>query len=340
MNKRYPLLSINLKKIRKNTEFITSICNKADIKVVGITKGVLGDEKIAENMLSAGADLVGDSRIKNLINLSGKVIDKNRLMMIRQPMRDETKEAVELSEYGLITTFESALWLSEAAKKRGNSYKLIIMIELGDKREGVNPEETVELLGKISKLKNVSIEGIGTNLFCLQKEVDQERALMSLVELADKIRNKTGIAIQVISGGNSSIWSLLRKNKVPGEINQVRIGEAILLGKETMKHEPVSELFQDAIVLTAEILETGEKRYNHRMKKQAVLALGRQDIADGKLNFQEKGAREIRRSSDHLMVDITEHQRKFKPGDLMEIIPDYFSLLALMVSPFIGKEYH
>jgi predicted amino acid racemase len=56
--------------------------------------------------------------------------------------------------------------LSAEAKKQNKTHKIIIMIEMGDLREGVMGEELIEF-GHILSLPNIQIRGIGTNLNCL-----------------------------------------------------------------------------------------------------------------------------------------------------------------------------
>jgi predicted amino acid racemase len=156
------------------------------------------------------------------------------------------------------------------------------------------------------------------------------------------LREHLGIELPVISGGNSSIWKLIETGKVPSGINQVRLGEAILLGQETIHLDPIPGTFQDAVVLTAEIIEIKEKpvsQHPHGVRKRAILAIGLQDMCRGALLPLDKKAQLLRRSSDHLVVDLTESKHSYKVGDAMAFIPGYEAMLTAMTSSFVVKEY-
>ena len=142
----------------------------------------------------------------------------------------------------------------------------------------------------------------------------------------------------------------MSSREIPHAINQVRIGEAILLGKETLFQEPVSGTFQDAFVLESEVMEVREKplfawekghveKESSRVRKQAVVALGRQDIGSGRLFPCMPGISVLGVTSDHLVVKVDKGVHQLRAGDVLSFVPEYQALAAAMISPFVNKEY-
>jgi ornithine racemase len=151
--------------------------------------------------------------------------------------------------------------------------------------------------------------------------------------------DKLSIDIPVVSGGNSSIWELLEKNKIPEGVNQVRIGEAILLGHETLKYKSIPGAYGDAFTLEAEIIEIKKKK-NHIYK--LILALGIQDVNYENIICDIPELRLISQSSDHTVMAAETGQDdklNLNVGDVLLFKLNYFGLLSCMTSPFIEKKY-
>src|SRR5690606_11751573 len=132
-----------------------------------------------------------------------------------------------------------------------------------------------------------------------------------------EIEQVFGVKLEVISGGNSANidWALRQADH--GRINNLRLGEAILFGRETLGRTPIEGLHLNAVPLIAEVIETKMKpsvpwrtiaqdafgtsiSLSERGRvPQAILATGRQDCGpDGltpPVRTQLFGA-----SSDHL----------------------------------------
>jgi len=66
----FPCLKINLRNIQENGRKIVDFCRKRGIETVGVTKGVCADLNIVKAMLEGGIELLGDSRIQNIIKLN------------------------------------------------------------------------------------------------------------------------------------------------------------------------------------------------------------------------------------------------------------------------------
>jgi len=338
----YPYLFINLEKIESNSREIVKCCKKNGLNVIGVTKGCLGDPAVARAMLNGGVSGIGDSRILSLKKLRENGF--NNLMMLRQPMREKVQDAVRYSDVCLISDIQVLPLLSKEAAKLNKIYGIILMVETGGLREGMLPEDLLKAVDKVLQLKNIRFLGIGSNACPLLYEqtkinfVPTSSDFQLLTELADSIKDKFGIKVEVISGGNSSVWKMVETGTVPDEINQLRIGEAILLGQETTSCEKIKGTFQDAFVLFAEVLEVREKKYPKGWLKQAIVALGRQDIGNEILKPCFNGEI-LRVSADHMVIDISKADKVVSAGDILSFIPGYYALQMAMTSPFVLKEY-
>jgi predicted amino acid racemase len=336
----YPLLTIDLPKIENNARVLVERCRRRGIEIVGVTKCCLGAPQVAAAMLKGGVGCIADSRLGSLRRLSEAGVSP--LMMLRQPMREETEEAVCLADTTLISDLDAGIRLSEKAVSAGKEHSVVLMVEVGDLREGILPCEVLEFLKRLQHLPGLRLLGLGANEACLQSKPPTPENLDILLELSKRIKVELDVDMPIISAGNSSAIGMLARDDIPKGINQIRVGEAILLGRDTIDFEPIDGLYQDAFLLSAEVMEVRTKPlYNGVATKcpQALLALGRQDIADGDIKPLFSGPGILTRSSDHLAVNLANCPDPVRAGDILTFIPSYFAVLAAMTSPFVDKKF-
>lgn len=229
------------------------------------------------------------------------------------------------------------------------------MIDLGDLREGVWYEDAVEFAGSIIELPGVKLVGVGTNLTCYGAVIPNSENLGLLTSLAKEIENKYNLKLDIISGGNSSSLHLIEKNEVPKGINQLRLGESIVLGNETAYGERIEGTYGDVFTYMAEIIELKEKPSvpigeigvdafgekpvftDRGIRKRAVLASGRQDLKVDGIQPRDRDAIVIGASSDHLIIDVTDCGKEYQVGDIMEFDLEYGALLAAFTSEYVDK---
>ena len=256
------LLQIETDKIKENAFLINKVATKSNIKVMGVTKSCMGDPRIANAMSLGGINRFGDARSENLLSLN-KHGYKN-LSLIKQPTKDEIEKLKDIDINYFISTINAAKNLSKASNHK--PVRVTVMIETGDGREGFLPTETSKGVEKIKKIKDIKICGIATNIGCVKKDKNREIQMEILINTAKEtsLNGKTEI-----SGANSSNVPQLLKNKLPDEITEIRVGEAILLGQEPIDYKPVEGCHQDAFIVKSEVLESRVK-YG---KNQALLIL-------------------------------------------------------------------
>jgi predicted amino acid racemase len=276
-------------------------------------------------------------------------------MFLRIPMLSQVDEIVENVDISLNSEYEVIKALSDKALEKGKVHKIVLMVDLGDLREGEWNETAVEFAGKIVELPGVKLVGVGTNLTCYGAVIPSSENLGLLVAIAEEIEKKYNIKLDIISGGNSSSIHLVEKNEVPGRVNLLRVGEAIVLGRETAYGEKIEGTYTDVFTYMAEIIELKEKPsvpvgeigmdafgekpvyVDRGIRKRAILASGRQDVKVDGLTPRDKDAIVIGASSDHLIIDVSDCKKDYKVGDILEFDVSYGALLAAFTSEYVDK---
>ncbi len=333
----YPCLKINLSGISRNCKIINDRCTSSGIAVVGVLKCVLGDIGIAKALKAQGIQVFGDSRLQNLKKLRAFFGPEQKLVLLRTPMISEVEEMLDTCDMSMNTQLETVTAISRACSRRDIKHKIIIMVETDDKREGLLPGEVLPFCDNIIKnFKNIIIHGIGTNARCISKKKPLPESISLLIELKNKIREKYGLEIPVISGGNSSVWELIDSGMIPEGVNQVRMGEIILLGHETANYRPVKNASRDTFSLEAEVIEVKRK---DAVAYKVIIALGLQDVCYKDIICNDDSLEISGQSSDHTVLQVKD-RAEFKPGDIVTFRLNYFGLLSCMTSPFVEKIYY
>lgn len=351
---RYPALIIDRQKLVENTQAITWLCRDAGIGFCAVTKAVCAHPEIARAFLEGGATSLADSRIENLIRLSAFPVPK---LLLRIPMPSEADDVVRFADISLNSEWTTLERLSEAAVRLGRIHGVILMVELGDLREGVPLDQAVDLAGRTLRLPGLKLQGVGTNLNCYGGVIPDEHNLSELVVIARQIEAAYRIRLEIVSGGNSGSVYLAASGRMPAGINHLRLGEVLLLGRETSFRKQYPGLHTDAFTFRAEIIELkwkpslpiGQVRQNAFGRKphvhdrglmlRAIVACGRQDILYDLITPRERGIKLVGASSDHLILDVTHSEHPLAVGDTVDFSLAYGALVAASTSEYVHKVF-
>lgn len=349
----YPKMTINLETIKNNVKSVVGLCNEQGIKVAGVTKVFCGNPKIAKAYIEGGVSYLADSRIENLGKLKEINIPK---IMLRLPMKSEVEKIVEYADISLNSELDTITSLSEKALEKGKVHKIILMVDLGDLREGYYDEESLfDSIEKIIELKGVKIIGLGTNLTCYGGVIPTKEILDRLAALEEKVEHKYNLELEILSGGNSSTVHLLSDNEID-RLNNLRLGESLVLGTESAYGEQLEGTKNDAFTLQVEVIEVKEKPslptgkigrdafgnvptfIDRGVRKRMLCAVGKQDIDFGALYPLDEDIIILGGSSDHLILDGSDSKIDYKVGDIIEFRLSYVGILRGMTSEYIKKE--
>ena len=348
-----PRIEIDLDKLLHNARNLTALFGSKGISVTAITKGVCGSPRIAGALLKSGIRSLGDSRIANIQKMREAGLEAH-FILIRSPMPSEIERVVAFADVSLNTEISVIRDLARHAAKRGKIHQVILMIELGDLREGILPSDVEPVVAEVMGLRGVKLIGVGANLACLGGVKPTEVNMQELSATAGKLQQECGITFEIVSGGNSANYQWFVSTPDVGLVNHLRIGEAILLGCDTLTRERIPGLYTDAFTLVAEVVELKRKpsqpygeiaqdAFGHDPvfeqkgnMERAILALGRQDV-DGSAVKPRSKAEVLGASSDHLILDVS--GLGLKVGDQVRFDVGYGALLRAMTSPYVEKVY-
>lgn len=349
----YPKVIIDLNKIEKNTLLLSKKCNEKGIDIAAVTKVFCGAPEIAHAMIKGGAKYLADSRIENLKKLNKFHIPK---ILLRLPMKSQAEDVVEYADISLNSEIEVIEELSTWAKKKNKVHNIILMIDLGDLREGIFEEEEIyETINKIKKYENIRVKGIGTNLTCYGGIIPRKENLNKLLNIRDKIKERNNLELEMISGGNSSSLHLIESDDMPQGINHLRLGESLVLGRETAFGENIENAHRDCFKLEVEIIEIKEKPsipigdigmdafgnkptfIDKGIRKRALCAIGKQDVDISDIELYDCDIDILGGSSDHLILDITDTKNDYNIGDIISFRLSYGGILKTMTSEYVDK---
>lgn len=356
----YPQLRIDLAKIKNNLDTVVSIAKQGGCSLMIVTKSFCADKRIvAEILKNDYVQFLADSRIQNIASYADQVhMAGKETVLLRLPMMSEIADVVRYADVSLNSGLDTIKLLDKEAAAQNKKHKVILMIDMGDLREGMffkDEAAIMDVCGEILKMDHVVLEGIGVNLSCYGAIIPKPENLGGLCAIAEKIEKKFSIRLNIISGGNSSSIYLIPKGELPARINNVRLGESFILGNETAYSNRIEGTYNDAVTLRAQIIELKNKPslpigdvgvdafgqvpvYEDRGNiDRAILAVGKQDTnPDGMTPLNTK-ADILGASSDHLIMDVTKED--YKLGDTVDFSLDYGALLKLFTSQYIDREY-
>jgi predicted amino acid racemase len=145
--------------------------------------------------------------------------------------------------------------LAAAALLKETDHGIILMVEMGDQREGILPENLPAMAQQVMKMPGVALKGIGANCACLSGLAPNAAQMSALFEMANEVEALCGPFVQTVSGGDSANlpWALGAQST--GRVNDLRLGEAILLGVDPMPDDQINGLHTDAFTLVARVIE-------------------------------------------------------------------------------------
>lgn len=350
-------ITLHRDRLHHNYDWLTQQFESNGIEWGVVTKLLCGNTTFLCEIVDLGTREIHDSRIRNLKVVKG--IDPDiQTVYIKPPPKRSVKSVIRYADVSFNTEYETMKMLSEEAVRQGKTHKVIIMIEMGDLREGVLGDRIVDFYKSVADLPNLDIVGLGTNLNCLHGVMPSHDKLIQLSLYKQLIEAHIGKPIPWASGGTSVTVPLLLKKLCPAGINHFRIGEMLFFGLDLFTMETIEGLYDDVLVLDAEIIELNEKpkvpvgelaqdpsgdvhEINEddygKTSYRAILDIGLLDVNPDYLIPADEGITFSGASSDMIVMDLGDSDHGFKVGDLMRFKLRYMGALSLMNSDYIDK---
>ncbi len=359
----YPRLVIDLDKLQQNLAAVAKITkDQGHCSLMIVTKSLCADPVVSKMLAESPlVDYMADSRVENLASYAGIArAREKKTVLLRIPQHCEIEEVVKYADISFNSELSTIRLLNEQAAKEELVHNIVLMIDLGDLREGIFFKDEDQIFGaveEILKMENIALYGIGVNLTCYGAIIPKYENLSQLVDLARRIEEKYDIRLEMVSGGNSSSVYLIERGELPEGINNLRLGESFLLGNDTAYETDLPGTTGDAMILEAQIVELKEKpslpigevgvdafgqkpHYEDRgIMKRAILAIGKQDTELDSMTPLDPKVEIMGGSSDHTIVDVTHSDRDYKVGDIISFTLGYGGVLKNVTSKYVEKAY-
>jgi len=349
-----PYVDIRVADVLQNLKAVSSHTSAHGVGLTVVTKALACYRPLVERLVAAGATSIAEAHIETLRLYDDLPAEK---WLIRAPLPSQVADVVRFADVSLNSEIATIQALGRAATEQGRTHKVVIMIELGDRREGVMPDDAVDFCLAVAAVPGVELHGIGTQFGCYSHVVPSAPPLQQLAKLVGAIERRLGRPLPVVSGGASNALHMLLDGTLPPQVNHLRVGDSVLTGRVADYTTPIPGACPDPFTLMAEIFEIKDKPSKPAglrvpgdlpvaddahfpdlgVRRRALVAVGKQDVdirhlvpTDPRITIQEG-------SSDAFVVDLTDCAGEYKVGDELAFVMDYFSILPAMVSGFVDK---
>ena len=350
-----PTLEINLKKLTDNARIEKALLAAHGIEVMAVNKVFDGCIETAQAVIDGGINVIAESRTYNLKKIRATGCTT---CLLRSPCLSEIEDVVRYADISLNSEPAVMQALSDEAQRQGKTHQVLLMIDMGDLREGIwfaHYEQILSTVKLIKELPGLALYGLGTNFNCYGTVLPTVKNGEDFLAIAARIEADTGTKIKHLSAGNCTSYHLLDKGIWPVGLNHLRIGGLHEFGIEyvDMKYldafhhsqKDVGKACSDMYLLHAEIIELNSKPTvpvgelgvdaflqpksftDHGTRKRALLAFGRQDVPAENCVPQDETIKVLGQTSDHTLVDIEDSQQPLKVGDTISFELDYTGLL-------------
>ena len=348
---------LNRKKLQENYRFLDELFKENNIEWGVVSKVFCGSKVYLKEIMALGVKQMCDSRITNLKII--KSLDPNiETVFIKPPAKRYISSIVKYADSSFNTEYETIKMLSDEAVRQNKTHKIIIMIELGELREGVMREEVIDFYEKVFHLPNIEVAGLGTNLTCMYGVLPNQDKLLQLCLYVQLIEARFNRKIPYISGGTSVTIPLISRGLLPKDVNHFRVGETLFLGTDVYSSKPNPEMHQDVFKLYAEIIELREKpslpdgdmgqnltgdtlefdEEENSSSHRAIIDIGLLDVEDSHIKPADDSLKIVGSSSDMMVVDLGENVSGYNVGNLIEFNLNYMGILRLMNCDYVNKQ--
>jgi len=351
-------ITLDTNKLKSNFNFLNNLFKQNNIQWSIVSKILCGNREFLQELINLGITQICDSRVDNLKMI--KSIDPTiETIFIRPPAQHSISNIIKYADISLNTEIDTIQLLSEEAQKQNKKHKIIIMVELGELREGIMREDLIEFYANVFKLKNIEVVGIGSNFSCLYGVLPTHDKLIQLSLYEQLIEAKFNRQIPYVSGGSSVVIPLVFQGQMPQGINHFRVGETLFLGTDVYNDSTIPEMHSDVFRLYSTIIELIEKPvvpsgemgtnvdghsfdFDENMigetSYRAIIDLGLLDVDEKHIEPVDKNISFVGASSDMIVIDLGDNDKNYKVGDELEFTLDYMGVLRVINSKYISKK--
>lgn len=346
-------------RIISNIRSLSRFLAEHDIEWTLVAKVLGGDEDVLRSLLVddalEGVHSIADARVSGLKTMK-EIRPDVRTMYLKPPAVSLAEEVVRYADVSLNTSRTTIRALNQEAERQGKTHDVIVMIEMGELREGVVRDGVLSFYSEVFDLPNINVIGIGTNLGCMYGVEPNYDKLIQLSLFEQLIEAKFDHPLPLVSGSSSIALPLVGTEKLPKGINHLRIGEAAFFGTSPLYNQPFGNLATDTFAFTGDVIETAEKDTapdgtinaaaigqvadaieGGRMQR-CIVDFGMMDVDADNIAPLDEDVTFAGTTSDMTVYDITRSSEHYRVGDALRFRPNYMAVARLMHSKYIGTE--
>ncbi len=321
-----------------------------------VTKLLCGNERLLREVLELGPREVMDARTGNLAAVR-QIDPRVRTVYIKPPAPGNAAEVVRWADVSYNTELATLEALDREAERQGVVHGIVVMVEMGDLREGVMRERLLEFVGRALRFEHLRLEGLGTNFNCLNGTMPSEDKLWQLGLFRELVELRYGVDLRWVSGGTSVALPMLFDGRVPPAVNHFRIGESLFFGRDLREGRTFEGMRDDVFELEAEVIEVAEKPAEPSgpfgedpfggtrdesegpvgTARRALLDVGWLDLDPEFLTPADDGVEIVDVSSDMTAVDVSARTAPTRVGDRLRFRLRYMGALKALNSDYIDK---
>ncbi|MCG9126863.1 DSD1 family PLP-dependent enzyme [Candidatus Poribacteria bacterium] len=275
-----------------------------DAGAIGITCAKLGEAEAVvdfgiQDVLIAN-QIVGPQKIERLINLA----DRSRIMV-----------AVDCSE--------NVQDISDAAKSKGVTVRILIEVNIGMNRCGVEPgNDVLELAKHICDSPNLVFEGLmgyEGHIVARTSKDDREKAVKNdMQHLVDskKLLTENGISVNIMSGGGTGTYDIT--SRIP-EMTEIQAGSYVFMDSTYNRVEGLDKKFENSLSLLTTIVSRPQP-------KRIIVDAGMKVLTTEFGNPQPIGYSDLEMvglSEEHGKLEASNDSINLKPGEKIKLLPTH-----------------
>lgn len=357
----YPYLEVQLDQICRNARVMAELCRGHGIQIAGVVKFSDGSAEIAQAYHAGGCAQIAASRTIQLEEVK-TALPQATTLLLRLPMLSEIEETVRWCDISLNSSIQTLAALEKEAQRQAKTHQVILMLDVGDLREGVPQPDDLCCLARAveTHMPHLKLLGVGATFTCYGSILPDNNNLGALVQAAEQVERTIGRKLDIISGGSSTSLIPLLGGEVPERINHLRLGGSIANPRAIRLNRGVSipGLCEDACLFHAQLIEVNRKPTrpygvssinwkgnavefaDQGVRRRGIAAMGAADVGDlFQLFPMDERIRVCGGSSDHLVLDLENCLGAYEVGDEVIFRSFYGPLLYAFSTRHVAIHY-
>lgn len=355
-------LQIRTSEILSNIDILNQYLGAHGLSWTLVAKVLGGDRQVLEVLLGSdvitGVHSVADARISGLRSIK-QIRPELRTLYLKPPPVRIAEQVVRYADISLNSSRKTIHALNEAARRAGKVHQVIVMVEMGELREGIIRDRLLDFYSSIFELPHIEVAGIGANLGCMYGIEPNYDKLIQLSLFKELIEARFGQSLPLISGSSSISLPLIEQNRLPQGINHLRIGEAAFFGTSPLDGNRFRGLSTETFTFSAQVIERAKKDSTpsgiigkasigstavpndsgpNVPSERCIVDFGILDVDVSDLAPLDPGVRFAGVTSDMTVYNLDSGATDYQVGDRLHFKPNYMAVARLMHSKYVNKE--